>query len=184
MVTFVSPLWNLTLRITSYPVDSGLPVSLSVRVPTFATNSLLKYSARTAVPCGLLAERLLVFLSQRGGVSHCSLAVSPRWPARVTVTGCAGKCGLPRHPRTSLICNYLLQCSGRLRFVPVQDADYRVCTCMHAGTRCYRADGFPQSSTPSTQAASFQFRFSRCGSVELLIKAPCVTCIPGHADFN
>lgn len=80
-VTLVLPLSDLMF----YPVDSGLPVSLPVRVPTFSANSLLKRSARTAVPGGLVAGRLLVFWSQRGAVSHCSLGVNPRWPGGVAV---------------------------------------------------------------------------------------------------
>lgn len=160
-VTFVSPLSNLTFRVTLYPVVSRrLPVSLALRVPTVATNSLLKRPARTAVPSGLIAGRLRVFLSQRG---VCSLGVSPPWPGRVAAKENGG---LPHHPWTGLICNYLLQCSGRLRFVPVQNADYQGCT------RCYHADGFPQSSAPSSRATTFLIRFSRRGIVELLIKAP------------
>lgn len=40
--------------------------------------------------------------------------------------GCTGECRLPHDPRLGLICNYLLQCSGRVQFALVQDVDYLV----------------------------------------------------------
>lgn len=59
-------------------------------------------------------------------MTHCSLGLSLFWPGRVRVIGCTGECRLLHDPRSGLICNYLLQCSGRLQFAPVQDVDYLV----------------------------------------------------------
>lgn len=93
---------------------------------TSGANSPVSHSPRTTVPSGLSTGRLLAFLSQRGGLSHCSLGLSLFWPGRVGVIGCTGECRLPHDPRVGLICNYLLQCSGRLQFALVQDVDYLV----------------------------------------------------------
>lgn len=59
-------------------------------------------------------------------MTHCSLGLSLFWPGRVRVIGCTGERRLLHDPRSGLICNYLLQCSGRLQFAPVQDVDYLV----------------------------------------------------------
>lgn len=77
-----------------------------------------------------------MFMSRRGAASHCWVGVSPCWPGRAAaVMGCAGECRLPHDPKTGLICNYLLQCCGRLQFVPVQDVDYPARTRARPHTR-------------------------------------------------
>lgn len=108
-----------------------------VRLPS---DFLLASSARTAVPGGAVAGRLLA--SQR-----CWVGVIPRWPGTAAlVMGCAGECRRPHDPKTGLICNYLLQCCGRLQFVPVQDVDYPVRTPTHV-LRYGRTDELPQPGT-------------------------------------
>lgn len=88
--------------------------------------SPVSHSPRASVPSGLTAEGLLVFLSHWGGLSHCSVGLSLLWPGRVGVIECTEECRPPRDPRPGVICNYLLQCSGRLQFALVQDVDYLV----------------------------------------------------------
>lgn len=155
-------------------------------------------------PVGLVQDACLCFCHSAGGVSHCSLGLSLFWPGRIGVIGCTGECRLPHDPRAGLICNYLLQCSGRLQFAPVQDVDYLVYwdgraahmrvhmrtpanthTHIHAKTRTQRhalprrdSDEFPLCSTWLTEAAMFLIRFSCRGIVKFLIKPLCATCNP------
>lgn len=159
---------------------------------TSGANSPVSHSPRTTVPSGLSAGRLLAFLSQWGGLSHCSLGLSLFWPGRVGVIGCTGECRLPHDPRAGLICNYLLQCSGRLQFALVQDVDYLVYwdgrvvymrvrmhaqACPHTQhTRSETLMSF--HSLALTEAAMFLIRFSCHGIVTFLIKPLCATCIP------